>query len=101
MSKAGMNTLLGMGVVFAVLIILAFVISQIKVIPKLFGEKEQDLIWYDEEEMEEDEMALASVATDDLELIAVITAAIAAQEGKSADGFVVRSIRRRPSNHWR
>jgi hypothetical protein len=41
-----------------------------------------------------------NAATDDLELIAVITAAIAAQEGKSADSFVVRSIRRRPSNHW-
>ena len=38
--------------------------------------------------------------TDDLELIAVITAAIAAQEGTSTDGFVVRSIRRRPSNKW-
>ena len=38
--------------------------------------------------------------TDDLELIAVITAAIAAQEGTSTDGFVVRSIRRRPSNNW-
>ena len=33
--------------------------------------------------------------TDDLELIAVISAAIAASEGTSADGFVVRSIRRR------
>ena len=38
---------------------------------------------------------------DDLELIAVITAAIAAQEGTTTDGFVVRSIRRRPSNKWR
>ena len=38
--------------------------------------------------------------TDDLELIAVITAAIAAQEGTSTDGFVVRSIRRRSSNNW-
>ena len=33
--------------------------------------------------------------TDDLELIAVIAAAIAASEGKtSTDGFVVRSIRK-------
>jgi Na+-transporting methylmalonyl-CoA/oxaloacetate decarboxylase gamma subunit len=42
----------------------------------------------------------SSACMDDLELVAVITAAIAAQEGKSTDGFVVRSIRRRPSNHW-
>ena len=37
---------------------------------------------------------------DDLELVAVITAAIAAQRGTGSDGFVVRSIRRRPSNLW-
>lgn len=38
--------------------------------------------------------------TDDLELIAVISAAIAAAEGTSTDGFVVRSIRRRSANRW-
>ena len=43
---------------------------------------------------------LAEEMTDDLELIAVITAAIAAGEGTSTDGFVVRSIRRRTSNNW-
>ena len=43
----------------------------------------------------------ATSQMDELELIAVITAAIAAQEGKSADQFVVRSIRRRPTNKWR
>ena len=31
---------------------------------------------------------------DDLELVAAITAAIAAYEGTSADGFVVRSIKK-------
>lgn len=39
--------------------------------------------------------------TNDLELVAVITAAIAAQQGTSTDSFVVRSIRRRPSNAWK
>ena len=39
-------------------------------------------------------------ATDDSELIAVISAAIAASEGTSTDGFVVRSIKRRKSNKW-
>ena len=33
--------------------------------------------------------------TDDLELVAVISAAIAASEGTSTDSFVVRSIHRR------
>ena len=37
---------------------------------------------------------------DDLELVAVIVAAIAAAEGTSTDAFVVRSIKRRPSNRW-
>ena len=45
--------------------------------------------------------AIAQIVTkeeneaDDLELIAVITAAIAASEGTSSDGLVVRSIRKR------
>ncbi len=38
---------------------------------------------------------------DELELIAVITAAIAAKEGTAKEGFIVRSIKRRPSNHWK
>ena len=37
---------------------------------------------------------------DDGELVAVIAAAIAAAEGTSTDGFVVRSIKRRKSNRW-
>ena len=42
----------------------------------------------------------AEVQTDDSELIAVIAAAIAAAEGTTTDGFVVRSIKRRKSNKW-
>ena len=38
--------------------------------------------------------APVAAATDDTELVAVIAAAIAAYEGTSADGFVVRSIRK-------
>lgn len=38
--------------------------------------------------------------TDDEELVAVITAAIAAADESVSDGFVVRSIRRRKSNKW-
>ena len=39
--------------------------------------------------------------TDDLELVAVITAAIAASENTSADGLVVRSIKRAPVSKWK
>ncbi len=105
MTKAGLNTLLGMGTVFAVLIFLALIIGCMKYIStikqifvKMFRKKETaepivtdaDIPVIDDSEE----------VSDDLELIAVITAAIAAEEGTSTDGFVVRSIRRRPSNNW-
>lgn len=38
---------------------------------------------------------------DNLELVAVITAAIAASEGSSPSGLVVRSIRRAPAGKWK
>ena len=38
--------------------------------------------------------------SDDLELVAVIAAAIASYEGTSTDGFVVRSIRKANRNKW-
>ena len=43
--------------------------------------------------------APAAAKTDDV-LTAVIAAAIAAAEGTTTDGFVVRSIKRRKSNKW-
>lgn len=61
-----------------------------------------------EEAQEEAKAETASAAVnpapenlvDDLELVAVITAAIAAMEGVPADGLVVRSIRRSLQNKW-
>lgn len=100
LTKAGLNTLLGMGTVFAVLIFLAFLISLMKYIPA-FIEK---LSKKEKADVQEAKPVVVETPVveeaDDLELIAVITAAIAAQEGTSTDGFVVRSIRRRPSNNW-
>lgn len=99
MKKAGLNTLLGMGTVFIVLILIAFIISLFGFIPKI-----QDAL--KNKNAKEDLSANAVDHTiqqiiekeelsDDLELVAVISAAIAASEGASStDGFVVRSIRR-------
>ena len=102
MEKAGLNTLLGMGTVFVVLIFISFIISLFKFIPAIqnkFSKKPQA-----ETKKEASAAAPAPVevvpATDDSELIAVISAAIAASEGTSTDGFVVRSIKRRKSNKW-
>lgn len=97
LKKAGLNTLLGMGTVFVVLLFLSFVISLFKYIPN--GEKKA------KEEVKEPAqepviLPAEEDVTDDLELVAVISAAIAASEGTSADGFVVRSIKRRKSNNW-
>ena len=101
LKKAGLNTLLGMGTVFVVLIFISFIISLFKFIPAIqnkFSKKPQA------ETKKETSATPAPVevvpATDDSELIAVISAAIAASEGTSTDGFVVRSIKRRKSNKW-
>lgn len=109
LTKAGLNTILGMGTVFSVLIFIAFCISLFKYIPMLeekFKEKgkKKSAVSTDASETAKNTMVAApSVETevqDDLALIAVITAAIAASEGMATDGFVVRSIKRKKSNKW-
>lgn len=95
MEKAVLNTVIGMGTVFIVLIFISFIISLLKYVNNIGAKKEEPAggvenaisqIVTAEEESDE---------TDDLELVAVITAAIAASEGTSSDGLVVRSIKRR------
>ena len=106
LGKAGLNTLLGMGTVFVVLIIISVIISLLKYIPKLqeaFTKKNRPQAApapapaaapAPAPAQEEEELA------GDEELVAVMAAAIAAAEEIPADGFVVRSIRRRRSNKW-
>ena len=99
MTKAALNTLIGLGTVFLVLIFISLLISCFKYISVA------------ENALKKKKAAPAAAApapapaaaaaaeeeenlTDDLELVAVITAAIAASMGSSGDGLVVRSIRR-------
>ena len=106
MKQAGMNTLLGMGTVFVVLIFISFIISLFKFLPALFAKKPkiEDL-----KKEESKPAAPAKAATpapaagnlmNDAELVSVITAAIYAAEGQAGNGavskdkLVVRSIRR-------
>ncbi|MBQ2902019.1 MAG: OadG family protein [Agathobacter sp.] len=103
MAKAGMNTLISISIVFAVLIVISLLISCFKIFPYLEAKKREkaaaaakaveadNSVVTQIEQREEQEQELA----DDTELVAVIAAAIAAYEGTSTDGFVVRSIRRR------
>ncbi len=109
MEKAGLNTLLGMGITFCVLIFLSLIISLFKFIPDIQASFEKKKTAPSPAETAVDntinQIIEKEEAADDTQLIAVITAAIAAYEGTSAaassgasgsgDGFVVRSIRRR------
>lgn len=105
-TKALVNTLIGMGTVFVVLLFIAFIIALMPVVVNAItgaGKKKAEEvsatvkeaapIAVPSEEVEEE--------IDDLELVAVIVAAIAASEGVSPDGFVVRSVRKSNQNKWK
>ena len=101
MARAALNTIIGMGTVFAVLILISLIIGCFGVIPKIqakFAKKEAKIeiptpvaapVVAEEEEL-----------ADDTELVAVIAAAIAAYEGTSTEGFRVRSIKRANTRKW-
>lgn len=107
MSKAGLNTVIGLVVVFVVLILISLLIGCFKYI-NIF---EQSL---KNKKENKTEVAVAAVENtiaqivqkeeeelvDDLELVAVIAAAIAASTGTSTDGFVVRSIKKSNKKRW-
>ena len=104
MTKAALNTLIGMGTVFVVLILISLIISCFGFIPKIQAKAAARKDAKKAAKNDGIDNAVAQITaqeevteeTDDLELVAVIAAAVAAYEGSaSADGFVVRSIRRR------
>lgn len=94
--KALLNTVMGMGTVFVVLVFISWIIGLFKYLNKPVKEEVKkepapvvDNVVAQIEETEE--------LSDDSELVAVITAAIAAYEGTagaSNSGFRVRSIKR-------
>ena len=108
MGRAAVHTLIGMGTVFIVLIFISLIIGCFKYINQWEKSKAAKAapapapapaaapapapvpVYEEEEEL-----------ADDLELVAVITAAIAASENTSADGLVVRSIRRKSGAKWK
>lgn len=104
MGRAFMNTLIGMGTVFVVLIIISLIISGFSVIPKI----EAKMKAKDAPPVPAVKAAPVAVVpaveeelSDDTELVAVIAAAVAAYEGSgSTDGFVVRSIRKSNKSKW-
>jgi sodium pump decarboxylase gamma subunit len=96
MSKAGLNTLMGMGTVFCVLILISLVIYCFRFISAAQNRSKANA----PEAPKQSAAPAAAPAvqpklTDDSELVAAIMAAIAASTGQSEDSFIVRSIVRR------
>lgn len=105
-TQALVNTVIAMGTVFLVLILISFIISLLKFIPILM-----DKLTKKEEPVQPVPQAqpvsapkpvvqTPAAPADDTQLIAVITAAVAAameQDGVAvpADGLVIRSIKKR------
>ncbi|MBQ3665455.1 MAG: OadG family protein [Lachnospiraceae bacterium] len=124
MKQAGMNTLMGMGIVIIVLAFLSVLISLFVHVSKLekavvdFKQRKEERkrrkaerksrSYDDDDDEEEEELSITdpdqtdeSQEMEDTELVAVITAAIAASsQNMSKDGFVVRSIKRVPGSKW-
>lgn len=102
---AALNTVLGMGIVFAVLILIIFVISLLKYLPGVRVKENKINKDQDDKTTSVDNAAEENLAYEeadlmnDHELVAVITAAISAFSSEVnpddlTGGFVVRSIRK-------
>ena len=110
---AGMNTLVGLAVVFSVLILIAWIISLFKYtvyLEKFLADrkakkaekkrKKQEakngVKTISEESVDKtiEQIVQKEELSNDLELVAVIMAAIHAATGQSLDSFVVRSIKK-------
>lgn len=107
LTKAGLNTVLGMGTVFVVLIFISFIISLFRYIPAIEAKFKKEAKTETKAPAPAPQAAptpaqavAPAAVTADTELAAVIAAAIAAAEGTTTDGFIVRSIKRRKSNKW-
>ena len=104
MAEAAVNTVIGISVVFLALLFISFVISLFKYINKfeqMLADKKSGKVSAPKTEPIQAAPVTATPEMDDLELIAVITAAIHAYEeaqGNTASGdLVVRSIKKRNS----
>lgn len=104
--KALLNTVMCMGVVFVVLIFIAFIISLLKYIPIIIQKFTSSDLPEAKIAIGATTAAIAAVETaelsNDQELVAVITAAIMASMGQDApkDGLIVRSIRKVNHEKW-
>lgn len=102
MGAAVSNTIMGVSIVFFVLVSLSFLIYLFRFISviedKLTKKKTPEPV--KEEKVQETLSVEETNLVDDLELVAVITAAIAASEGGDPRQYIVRSIKKIHKNQW-
>ena len=100
------NTLMGMGTVFVMLIFISLLISLFGYIPKLeekiknIGKKPEPVKTEEPAAVVEEPQTQVVNLQKDEQLVAVITAAIAASEGKDPRQYIVRSIKKVHRNQW-
>ncbi len=90
---AGVITLFSMVVVFLSLLVISYLIDLMRVI---FNKKDNKAVENKTIQQSPQPVVNAVVEEDDTELVAVITAAIAAMTGTNTSGLVVRNIKRLP-----
>lgn len=99
MEKAFINMFMGMGVVFAVLILISLIITCFKFFPYFEDKLKQKKKIQTQNELnqflQQDIDTVNEPIKPNFELISVIMAAIANQENCSTQDFVVKSIKRR------
>ncbi len=89
---AGVITLFSMVVVFISLLVISYLIDLMRV---TFNKKDNKAV---EKTIQQSQQPVVNIVVeeDDTELVAVITAAIAAMTGTNTSGLVVRNIKRLP-----
>ena len=97
LERAGLNTVLGIGIVFLMLVLISCIIALLKLVNRPAAPAPVNQVKAPEPE--------PVAETDDTELVAVIAAAICAYEAAqgnavSPDSLVVRSIRKVNKSRW-
>lgn len=98
------TTVIGMGIVFVTLAVIAFVISLLKYIgPKetVVPKTTPKAVSVPKEQPKKEEIINENKAEDSMAVVAAITAAVAAMMNTSADKLRVVSIRKSDSEGWR
>lgn len=124
LEKAFLNMIMGMGTVFIVLIFISFIIGRLKIVNDWEKKRKEKAAEKTAAPAPAPAAAPASIKAvavpvqakapdvsapaasqenlaDDLELVAVITAAISAAQNVPVEGLVVRSIRRKSGSNWK